>query len=142
IRCKPQVPAFEQLFTHVDKHRGHLVWGKGASPGVSGLYRLVSGPQQKIWNASTNTGAGNDGPSMYFYPGEIKARVSDDQFNKFVSSLEAIGPLKSKIDEARKAGWTGKYPTVQLTKLKDGDLKYILAAIEGLLPASSVSSTG
>jgi hypothetical protein len=114
-RPNAELAIVERLLEHADNHGLRLGWGKGVTPGVSGWYH-VAGQPAAVWNLNINSEGSATGAYMYLYLSDLAKRLPADQIEAAAHSLEGIGAFKSKIDEARAAGWN-KYPSAYLKDL-------------------------
>jgi hypothetical protein len=133
----PDVEAFfVKLFDHVRSRGGTMNWGRGESPGLSGVYPLA-GQRQAVWSANAGVyGKTDDAPWLYIWAGEIRKIVGDERFDAFIAKLEEIPAYRSKLSEARAAGWSGKYPSCTLV-LPEADRQRLLEAFDLLADAAA-----
>lgn len=110
-RSDAEVSLVERLLADVKTRGVKNSWGRGATAGVSGWYR-VGGDPAPVWNLNIGADTPTGRAYLYFYLAERAARVPD-RVERAGESLARIPAMKPKIDEARASGWK-KYPSVYL----------------------------
>jgi hypothetical protein len=130
--CDAAVQAYvETLFAHVEEHGEKLSWGKGASPGVSGWYR-ISGEPRPVWTVNLNTQSRDAMPYLFLWIADIAQRFGADVAERLIAPAERISSYAARLQEARDAGYQ-KYPSIALPDLiKDPDHEVLLAAVDAL----------
>jgi hypothetical protein len=124
----------ETLFAHVDEHGEKLSWGKGASPGVSGWYR-ISGEPRPVWTLNLNTQSPDAKPYLFLWVADIAQRFGADVVERLIVPAARISTYAARLQEARDAGYQ-KYPSIPLPDLiKDPDRGALLDAVDALRTA-------
>lgn len=105
----------KRLFADVEERGEKLSWGKGATPGVAGWYRVGDRPTA-VWNVNANSESPTTRAYLYFYLADHFASVETGRVEKAAAVLETIPAMKGKIAEARANDWR-KYPSVYLAEV-------------------------
>jgi hypothetical protein len=131
-RCNAAEQAYiESLFAHVDAYGDKLSWGKGASPGVSGWYR-ISGEPRPVWNLNLNTQNASSGPYIYLYVADIANKFGAEAAELLVSRAARIPAYAARLQETREAEYQ-KYPSIFLPDLlADPQHGLLLQAVEAV----------
>ncbi|MDQ1656071.1 MAG: hypothetical protein QOD41_1154 [Cryptosporangiaceae bacterium] len=117
-------------------HAPKLVWGKGATPGVTAWYEL-DGQRCPVWYLNANDERPTSRAYLQLYLADIVKRTGAERVERASRILETVPPLKDKIAEARANDWR-KYPSLYL-----GDAAHSQEYTESLLAAlSSLAGRG
>ena len=103
-----------RLLDHAKTRGVRLNWGKAASPGVAGWYRLGE-TEAPVWTANTGGERGN--PHMSLWLPNVAHHMPPGQFRAFAEALEAVPPFTQKVADARKVAFQGKYPQWRLEEV-------------------------
>ena len=105
---------FRALFDHVRNRGVRLNWGKGATPGVAGWYEL-NGTPTAVWVG--NAGGPGAKARIELWLPEIHNRLAPVEFEAFAGALQSVPSFATKVEEARKANFHSRYPSVQVSDL-------------------------
>lgn len=118
-RTPSEVALIERLFTHVETSGGHLRWGSGVTPGMSGWYP-IDGTPRPVFNLNVN--APTPGRQAYFsiYASDLRNRVGRERLDSALSVLEGIDAFRTGIAETRAADYV-KWPSIFLPAVADDE---------------------
>jgi hypothetical protein len=105
----------DRLLSHVDTFGEKLSWGRGATPGVGGWYK-VRGRPTGVWVLNTNSTSPTTRAYLVFYFGDLVEHSVADRIETAARTLETLPALRAKIAEARTSNWR-KYPSLPLADL-------------------------
>jgi hypothetical protein len=132
-RSAAEVGLIERLFTHVEARGGHLKWGSGVTPGMSGWYP-IGGVQRPVFNLNVN--AESPGRQAYFslYAADLRNRVGRDKLEASLTVLEGIEVFRTGVAETRAADYV-KWPSIFLPAIADdeGRIRTLLRALDVLV---------
>lgn len=115
-RCSSQeFLLVEKLLADVESRGVKLSWGRGATPGVGGWYK-VEGRPTAVWVLNANTDSPTTKAYLVFYLGDIAERMRSGRLDAATANLEQIESLRHKIAEARASGWR-RYPSIRLAEI-------------------------
>ena len=110
-RPSEEVRLIERLIADARERGTKLLWGKGATPAVSGYYS-VAGQPAAVWYLNVNDGTSSRAYVSFNF-GYLAPLRSLETLEQTAKVLESIPALASKIAEARRNDWN-KYPNLYL----------------------------
>ena len=136
-RGPAQAAFFRRLFEHVRRRGDRMSWGRGASPGGSGWYPLGDA-SAAVWTANAGAPSLGGRSTLYFWLPDLRLRIAPEAFEAFVSALSRIPIYATKVAEARRKAFEGKYPSLLVDDLvtKPDHIEQVFAAIDELLDAA------
>lgn len=96
-----QAAVVRALCQHVRDHDGDFSWGTGASPGVTGWYK-VGGQSTPVWNASLATEPSR--AVFYFILAEYASR-HPERIDRYARAIAALPGLAGRVEAARMTNW-------------------------------------
>lgn len=110
-RSDAEVGLVERLLSDVDARGVRHGWGKGATAGVSGWYR-VAGQPGPVWTLNIGGESPTSRAYLYFYLADLVGRAPE-RVERGAELLAQIPAMRPKIEDARASGWR-KWPSAFL----------------------------
>ncbi len=133
-RCSSaEIDLVHRLLEHAGASGDHLAWGRAATPGVSGWYR-INGRPTATWSLNLNDSRDQTRAYLLFYLDTIVRFGGEARATLAAGHLEQISSMAGKIAAARESGWK-KWPSVYLPDVagNEGSLRELFAAMEVLV---------
>lgn len=131
-RPASEVAFIQRLFDHVHERGGHLVYGKGVTPGLSGWYPL-DGTARPVFNLNVNEDKPGRKAYVSLYIKDLHGYVGSQRVEKALTVLEQSELFHAQVEETRQLDyrkWTRAF-LPDLLAVSDGHI--IMDAIDALV---------
>jgi hypothetical protein len=105
-RTPDEVAFIRRLIEHVPLRGGHIYWGEGGAPGLTGWYP-VAGQDTPMWTAYVGPGR------LQFLLSDFERRHPGDPTEQFAQAVSHIRPAANEVARVRANGWRGR-PAISL----------------------------